>query len=319
VSEAETVPVAAWTVRPAGPVDAAVVHEVTQAAFAGYGTLDPPSGALRETVESVAVDLEQHGGLLAYDAAGQPVGALRFARFDGLLAVRRVAVVPALQGRGVGKLLLERAEAAAVAAGEAELRLGVRHQLMDNLGYWQRRGYQAVADRGRWMELRKPLPVVVDVPTAGEMRALGQGLAASLRAGDLVLLTGELGAGKTTLTQGIGAGLDVRAPVTSPTFVVARVHPSLADGPPLVHVDAYRLGGWDELADLDLETSLDEAVTVVEWGGGLAEPLAEDRVEVEIRWSASDGGDARRVTMRCVGPRWAGQSPVGSSHLRNRR
>ena len=83
-----------------------------------------------------------------------------------------------------------------------------------------------------------------------------------------MVLSGELGAGKTTFTQGLGAGLGVRGDVTSPTFVIARVHPSLSGGPALVHVDAYRLGGIDELDDLDLDASLDEAVTVVEWGEG---------------------------------------------------
>src|SRR4051794_3460047 len=93
------------------------------------------------------------------------------------------------------------------------------------------------------------------IPTAAAMRDLGVRLAASLRAGDLLVLSGDLGAGKTTLTQGIGAGLRVRGPVTSPTFVIARVHPSLCGGPPLVHVDAYRLGGFAELDDLDLDAA----------------------------------------------------------------
>ncbi|MDQ1641372.1 MAG: tRNA threonylcarbamoyladenosine biosynthesis protein TsaE, partial [Actinomycetota bacterium] len=117
----------------------------------------------------------------------------------------------------------------------------------------------------------------VRVPTAAAMSDLGRQLAAVLRAGDVVVLSGELGAGKTTLTQGIGAAMGVRGPVTSPTFVIARVHPPLADGPELVHVDAYRLGGTAELDDLDLDTDLDLAVTVVEWGEGLAESLAADR------------------------------------------
>ena len=108
------------------------------------------------------------------------------------------------------------------------------------------------------------------------MRELGRRLAGLLRAGDLVVLSGPLGAGKTTLTQGLGDGLKVRGPITSPTFVIARVHPSLAGGPPLVHADAYRLGGLDELDDLDLDRQ--GAVTVVEWGEGLAEGLSEDRL-----------------------------------------
>ena len=140
----------------------------------------------------------------------------------------------------------------------------------------------------------------------------GASLAAVLRAGDVVVLSGELGAGKTTLTQGLGAGLGVRGDVTSPTFVIARVHPSLADGPALVHVDAYRIGGVAELDDLDLDTSLDEAVTVVEWGEGLAEGLADDRLEVRIERAVADEAalegelDPRRVRISPVGRRWLG-------------
>src|SRR3954462_15504555 len=120
------------------------------------------------------------------------------------------------------------------------------------------------------------------------MHALGRRLAGLLRAGDLVVLTGDLGAGKTTLTQGLGDGLGVRGPVTSPTFVIARVHPSLAQGPALVHVDAYRLGDAAELDDLDLDTDLDTAVTVVEWGSGLAEALSNDRLELRLGRAASE-------------------------------
>jgi tRNA threonylcarbamoyladenosine biosynthesis protein TsaE len=144
------------------------------------------------------------------------------------------------------------------------------------------------------------------------MRELGTRLAASLRAGDVVLLQGELGAGKTTFTQGLGTGLGVRGEVTSPTFVIARVHPSLAAGPALVHVDAYRLGGSAELDDLDLDTSLDEAITVVEWGSGVAEALSDERLEVRILRAvgAEENGsdDARTVELRPVGARWLGVS-----------
>ncbi|RXR27407.1 tRNA (adenosine(37)-N6)-threonylcarbamoyltransferase complex ATPase subunit type 1 TsaE [Oerskovia turbata] len=121
-----------------------------------------------------------------------------------------------------------------------------------------------------------------DLPDAEATRAFGLALARELRAGDLVMLTGDLGAGKTTLTQGIGTGLGVRGQVASPTFIIARVHPPLADGPYLVHVDAYRLGSLDEVEALDLDASLDESVTVVEWGQDLVESLAEDRLEITI-------------------------------------
>lgn len=140
----------------------------------------------------------------------------------------------------------------------------------------------------------------IRVPTDEAMRDLGRRLAGVLRAGDLVLLSGPLGAGKTTLTQGLGDGLKVRGPITSPTFVIARVHPTLAGGPSLVHADAYRLGGLEEMDDLDLD--LQGAVTVVEWGGGLAEGLSDDRLEVVI-----DRGETeeRTVTVTGVGARWA--------------
>jgi tRNA threonylcarbamoyladenosine biosynthesis protein TsaE len=136
-----------------------------------------------------------------------------------------------------------------------------------------------------------------DVPDAEVMRALGHKVAGWLRAGDLVVLTGSLGAGKTTFTQGLGAGLGVRGAVVG--------------GPDLVHVDAYRIGGIAELDDLDLDTSLDDAVTVVEWGGGLAEGLADSRLEVHINRSGDAESEERRVEITAVGPRWLG-TPAGT-------
>jgi tRNA threonylcarbamoyladenosine biosynthesis protein TsaE len=124
------------------------------------------------------------------------------------------------------------------------------------------------------------------VASADDMVALGRRLAAVLLPGDLVVLSGDLGAGKTTLVQGIGAGLGVRGPITSPTFVIARVHPSLTAGPALVHADAYRLTSPAEVDDLDLDASLETSVTVVEWGGGLVEDLAADRLDVSIALAA---------------------------------
>ena len=123
----------------------------------------------------------------------------------------------------------------------------------------------------------------VTVQTADEMRTLGRRLAGLLRVGDLVVLSGPLGAGKTTLAQGIGAGLGVRGPITSPTFVIARVHRSLRGGPDLVHADAYRLGSRAEVDDLDLDADLATSVTVVEWGEGLVEDLAPAFLSVVIQ------------------------------------
>ncbi|GAA4922652.1 tRNA (adenosine(37)-N6)-threonylcarbamoyltransferase complex ATPase subunit type 1 TsaE [Actinoplanes utahensis] len=119
--------------------------------------------------------------------------------------------------------------------------------------------------------------------TVEETRAFGRRLAAVLRAGDLVLLTGPLGAGKTALVQGIGAGLGVQGPITSPTFVIARLH----RGPvPLVHADAYRLGDRPdpraEIDDLDLDASADDAVTVIEWGAGMVEQLNDEYLQIRI-------------------------------------
>ena len=162
----------------------------------------------------------------------------------------------------------------------------------------------------------------IEVATADDMRALGQRLAALLRPGDLVVLSGPLGAGKTTLVQGIGQGLNVRGPVTSPTFVIARVHPSLGGGPALVHADAYRLASPAEVDDLDLDADIGSSVTVVEWGEGLVEGLAADRLEVTIAitraaagsgsgagsGAGSGGGtadDSRTVRLSGVGERWA--------------
>lgn len=154
------------------------------------------------------------------------------------------------------------------------------------------------------------------VKSPDEMRELGRRLAGLLRAGDLVMLTGELGAGKTTLTRGLGEGLGVRGAVTSPTFVIARVHPSLGDGPPLVHVDAYRLGGGlDEMEDLDLDVSLPDSVVVVEWGEGKVEELTEDRLHLFIHRAVGDTADeVRHVTLKGVGERWATADLAALSH-----
>jgi len=168
----------------------------------------------------------------------------------------------------------------------------------------------------------------VEAPGTDDMEAFGRELGTELRAGDLVVLTGPLGAGKTTLTRGIGAGLGVRGPVQSPTCVLARTHPSLVAGAPLVHVDAYRLGSAALLDDLDLD--FEHSVVVVEWGAGLIDDASESWLEIVIERpmgasavtdapagadgtmtdaAASDVLDAdepRTLTVRGHGPRWAG-------------
>jgi len=144
------------------------------------------------------------------------------------------------------------------------------------------------------------------LPTAADTLALGERIGRGLHAGDVVVLSGPLGAGKTVLAKGIAAGMDVEGPVTSPTFVLARVHRARrADRPAMVHVDVYRLldaGELDLLAELDsldLDTDLDDAVAVVEWGEGLAERLSEHHLDVTLRRDAGD--DTRTATWRWVG------------------
>jgi tRNA threonylcarbamoyladenosine biosynthesis protein TsaE len=173
--------------------------------------------------------------------------------------------------------------------------------------------------RGPAADTGPAVTVQAEVASAEQMRALGARLAALLGPGDLIVLAGPLGAGKTTLIQGIGAGLHVRGPITSPTFVIARVHPSLRTGPDLVHADAYRLGSRIEVDDLDLDADLDHSVTVVEWGEGLVENLAAAHLLIVIARPAaqaappagtwSDGGEGgadqpRTVTLTGFGHRW---------------
>ena len=169
-----------------------------------------------------------------------------------------------------------------------------------------------------------------EVPDPDAMHEFGIELGRTLAAGDLVLLTGPLGAGKTTLTRGIGEGLGVRGPVQSPTFVLARTHPSLVGGAPLVHVDAYRLSGADELDDLDLD--FEGSVVVAEWGAGVVDTLdswLEIVIERRVGGAAESAGagaeedpaeaadedwseapvEARRVTVTGYGPRWSGGVP----------
>lgn len=164
---------------------------------------------------------------------------------------------------------------------------------------------------------------VLDLPAATDMHAFGVRLGRLLRAGDTVLLHGPLGAGKTTLTRGIGEGLGVRGPVQSPTFVVARTHPSLSAGPQLIHVDAYRLASQDEFEDLDLDFA--RSVVVVEWAAGMFDPgdnyleitiarptgAADNAVNAEKQPPAgvndfAETDEPRSVQIRAVGPRWEG-------------
>jgi tRNA threonylcarbamoyladenosine biosynthesis protein TsaE len=147
---------------------------------------------------------------------------------------------------------------------------------------------------------------MIVVPTADAMRELGAAIGRASTGGDVLILSGDLGAGKTTFTQGLARGIGIEEPVTSPTFVIARAHPNPRGGPGLVHVDAYRLGSSIELDDLDLDADLEHSVVVVEWGGGLAEGLADARVDLVLSRSDEADDETRVVQITPHGSRWDG-------------
>lgn len=146
---------------------------------------------------------------------------------------------------------------------------------------------------------------MISLATAEDTKALGIRIGELARAGDLIVLTGPLGAGKTVLVQGIGVGLGIRGHINSPTFVISRIH---TEGRlPLVHVDAYRLGAAAEIDDLDLDTDLAASVTAIEWGAGLVEQLTDERLVVEL--SRAPGTDVRTAHLLGYGDSWADRLP----------
>jgi len=314
----------ALNVIDAGPEHAAVIVDIIHRSFGARPVLDPPSTALEESVESVAETLRTAGGLLV-ERRGLPMGAMLFDESrPGQLGLRRVCVDPDIQARGVASAMLGVAEDTAEERGKDGIWLDVREELPETVQFWSRRLYHPVGRDEPFIEFGKTLWLAREVPTPEEMQALASRLAPLLRAGDLLVLSGDLGAGKTTFTQGLGEALGVRGPITSPTFVLARTHPSLVGGPPLVHVDAYRLGDLSEIDDLDLDSTTDSAVTVVEWGDGMAEQLTDSwlHVKIEVRGprpidplgtrhdgeigDVPDEVDPRVVTIKPHGARWVG-------------
>ncbi|MGW6199340.1 tRNA (adenosine(37)-N6)-threonylcarbamoyltransferase complex ATPase subunit type 1 TsaE [Kribbella sp. NPDC055110] len=277
-----------------------VIHH----AFSARRVLDPPSTALSENATTVAAAIAKDGGLLVL-SDGVPLGAVLFEQVGDVLNLRRVSVDPRYQARGVASAMVGCAEEVAVRRGLSRVNLIARVELPDTVEFWRRRGYAIVDQQAHNLIYAKAMPVELTVPTSDEMQAIGEELAGQLRAGDVLVLSGDLGAGKTTFTQGLGVGLKVRGAITSPTFVISRVHPSLVGGPALVHVDAYRIGGFAELDDLDLDASLEDAITVVEWGHGLAEALAPDRLDIVVTRGDDDTDETRALRITPVGPRWA--------------
>jgi tRNA threonylcarbamoyladenosine biosynthesis protein TsaE len=135
----------------------------------------------------------------------------------------------------------------------------------------------------------------LQIESESQMIQLGKSLASNLVSGDLVVLDGLVGAGKTTLTKGIAQGLDITDQITSPTFVISRVHGSKSGKPDLVHVDAYRLGSITEVDSLDLESSLDDSITIVEWGAGLIEGLTDENWLIKITRDVIVDSETREV------------------------
>ena len=144
----------------------------------------------------------------------------------------------------------------------------------------------------------------LQVRDADEMHALGIRIGKQLRAGDLVVLVGPLGAGKTTMTRGVGEALGAIGNVSSPTFVIARTHKRENGEAPMVHVDAYRLGSADELDDLDID--FPNSIVLVEWGKGMLDDINDNLLEVEIARDHTGESETREVTITGIGPRWAG-------------
>ncbi|MFE6507784.1 tRNA (adenosine(37)-N6)-threonylcarbamoyltransferase complex ATPase subunit type 1 TsaE [Nocardioides sp. NPDC057767] len=300
-----------------GAEAAAEVLGIVRTAFSARPPLDPPADALGETEGSMKERLSGFGGVLArLDGVG--VGTVVMDPADSTMWLRRFAVLPDQQGHGVAHKMVTYAAGLARSEGFGDLAVIAREELPETLRFWERQGFREISREAPAVRLHRPLNEhVVEALDPGAMFELGRRVSGLLAAGDVLVLSGGLGAGKTTFTKGLGAGLGVRGEITSPTFVIARVHPSTVGGPELVHVDAYRLGGIDELDDLDLDTDLDDAVTVVEWGEGLAEGLSESRLEIRIVRAeadeapldlveAPDGADPRRVEIVPVGARWRG-------------
>lgn len=289
----------------AEPGDADAMAAVILEAFRSRPPVDPPPPALAETPEAVVAALVAGFGVLAL-VDEQPAGVVIVSIDDEVAGIHRVSVRPAFQRLGIASLMLS------VALEELSLRavrsveLTAREEFPQVVSWWQRHGFTERDRSGTSLTLGQVLPVSFSAATADDTRDLGRRLAGLVRRGDVIIASGDLGAGKTTLTQGLGEGLDVGGAVISPTFVLSRVHRARGDGPDLVHVDAYRLGSAAELDDLDLDASADESVTLVEWGTGIAEGLSAERLEVDIRRSLDPSDETRWIFLTPVGERWRG-------------
>lgn len=278
-----------------------------RSAFLARPPVDPPADALSDTVGDIEAALASGAGILALQD-DRLVGCLLISRRADAIGLHRVSVHPDHRHGGVASQLVHGAVELGMQEGADRIAIMAREEFPQLIAWWRDHGFEVERPVDHGFILTRPLPVRLDAATADAMRDLGGRLAGVLRPGDVVILNGELGAGKTTLTQGIGAGLGVESPVISPTFVLSRVHPN-AHGPALVHVDAYRLSTPAEVEDIDLESSLADAVTIIEWGEGVAEWLSPDRLVIDIERSPDPTDDGRQVYLTGLGRRWVGVLP----------
>lgn len=283
--------------------DAPALCDLIREAFGSRPVVQPPPPALSETPERVAEALAGGFGVLAL-VDGEPAGVV-IVSVDGPMAgIHRVSVRPSFQRQGIASAMVEVAIEVLTARGVAAVELVAREEFPQVVAWWRRHGFVEVDRIGTSLTLARQLPVRRAAPTAEDTQAIGRRLAGVVRAGDVIIASGDLGAGKTTLTQGLGEGLGVSGAIISPTFVLSRVHSSTTGGPRLVHVDAYRLGSFAELEDLDLEVSLDDSVTLVEWGAGIAEGLGDGYLEVDIRRTLDPEDETRWIFFTPIGERW---------------
>lgn len=282
------------------------MHRVIQDAFATRPPLDPPTDALSDREVDVAKDLAHGLGVLV-ERDGQAIAGLLVDVDDEMATLRRVSVIPEARGAGLGQEMIRNTLLALADLGLEKVQLFARKDVPGAERWWAELGFVRCETFPTGWMVARDLPVALRVSDAEEMRELGSRIAAILRAGDVIVATGELGAGKTTLAQGIGAGLGVSEPVISPTFVLARQHPAGSAGLSLVHVDAYRLSSAEELADIDLQDSLPHSVTLIEWGRSLAEWLSDQRLEIDIHHHFDPDDDERTVYLAGIGKRWAGE------------